>query len=499
MRALDPTHGAGDPRASDDGADAASDRASAGGEHADAASDRASAGGDRADAAADRVSAGGDRVSAGGDRADAAADLSRAGGDRANASDDLAQPPHSPDAAKTQTANTPPPAGDHSPSRGAAFARSLADVLGSRSLRMVGVLLGLWTILALHPDTREAFLTAGNFSNLTAQISEIVIIGVGMTLVILIGGIDLSVGAGIALTGVVAAKLQLDLHQPAWIACLAAIAVAGTIGLWHGLLVTRGGVPPFVATLGGFLAYRGLALVLSDARGLSPMAADFQRLGARLPPAAALTACVIAGALGLGLLARRRLRRRRLGLATDGALRTTLAALAIVAVSAGAALIYQDGLPVPVLLAALAVALGAVLLRKTLLGRYAFAIGGNREAARLSGVPVAATTIVIYTLTGVCTAIAGIVAAARTNGVTPGNAGLMRELHVITAVVIGGTSLSGGRATMIGTVVGALIFGTLSNGMNLMNVNSNWQLILTGAILVGASLLDSLTNKKRTP
>jgi D-xylose transport system substrate-binding protein len=148
-------------------------------------------------------------------------------------------------------------------------------------------------------------------------------------------------------------------------------------------------------------------------------------------------------------------------------------------------------MPVPVLLAGLATALGALLLRRTRLGRYAFAIGGNVEAARLSGVPVERVTILIYLLTGILTAVAGLVAAARTNGVTPGNMGLMRELHVITAVVIGGTSLSGGRGTMIGTVIGALVFGTLSNGMNLMNVNSNWQLILTGAILLFASLLDS--------
>jgi len=111
---------------------------------------------------------------------------------------------------------------------------------------------------------------------------------------------------------------------------------------------------------------------------------------------------------------------------------------------------------------------------------------------------VMSTTILIYVITGLCVALAGIVDVARTNGVTPGSAGLMRELQVITAVVIGGTSLSGGRATMIGTVVGALIFGTLSNGMNLMNVNSNWQLIFTGGILVAASLVDSFTNKKRT-
>ena len=157
----------------------------------------------------------------------------------------------------------------------------------------------------------------------------------------------------------------------------------------------------------------------------------------------------------------------------------------------------QDGMPVPVLLAAIAAAIGAILLRRTRLGRYAFAIGGNTEAARLSGVPVARVTVLVYLLIAVLTAVAGLVAAARTNGVTPGNAGVTRELHVITAVVIGGTSLSGGRATMIGTVIGALIFGTLSNGMNLMNINSNWQLVLSGAILLAASLLDSPAIRKK--
>jgi ribose transport system permease protein len=155
-------------------------------------------------------------------------------------------------------------------------------------------------------------------------------------------------------------------------------------------------------------------------------------------------------------------------------------------------------MPVPVLMAAITAALGAVLLSKSRLGRYAFAIGGNAEAARLSGVPVKKVTVLIYLLIGVLTAVAGLVAAARTNGVTPGNMGIMRELHVITAVVIGGTSLTGGRASMVGTVIGALIFGTLSNGMNLMNVNSNWQLIFTGLILLGASMLDSLSSPKKT-
>jgi ABC-type xylose transport system permease subunit len=356
---------------------------------------------------------------------------------------------------------------------------------------MVFALLLLWAALGLHPETREAFLTAGNFSNLTAQIAEIVILGVGMTLVILIGGIDLSVGAGMALSGVVAAKLQIDSHQPAWVAVLAAAAVATAIGVWHGVLVSRFALPPFIATLSGFLAYRGFALVLSDARGLAPMSDDFVALGGRLPTSVTNAFLGVFAIAAVTFLFLRERRRRDFSLPKTPVVRLGLVLSAIAVVTAFLFTIYQEGMPVPVLIAIVAVLTGSLLLKKTRLGRYAFAIGGNAEAARLSGVPVAKVTVAIYGLIGFLTALAGVVATARTNGVTPGNAGLMRELHVITAVVIGGTSLTGGKATMVGTVIGALVFGTLSNGMNLMNVNSDWQLILTGGILLLASLLDS--------
>ena len=372
----------------------------------------------------------------------------------------------------------------------------LREIASARSLRTVFVLLAMWALLAIHPESRESFLSAGNFSNLTAQVAEIVIIGVGMTLVILIGGIDLSVGAGMAVAGVIAAKLQIDMHQPAWVAVLAAVLVCGTLGAWHGFLVTRFGIPPFIVTLSGFLSYRGMGLVLSDARGLSPMGEDFQKLGGRLSPTTSLALCGVGLALGIMLVLKRKARRAQLGLPGQGTLLTALKLGAIVATTGLSAVIYQEGVPVPVVIAVVAAAAGAFVLRRTRLGRYAFAIGGNTEAARLSGVPVAKVTMTIYIAIGVLTALAGMVAAARTNGVTPGNMGLTRELHVITAVVIGGTSLTGGRGTMVGTLIGALIFGTLSNGMNMLGVNSNWQLIITGQILLGASLLDALSSKK---
>jgi D-xylose transport system permease protein len=388
---------------------------------------------------------------------------------------------------------TSPSAALPEPQRG----ESIKQLLGGRTLRMVFVLLALWLVLGVHPETRGAFLSAQNFSNLTAQIAEIVIIGAGMTMVILIRGIDLSVGAGMALTGVIAAKLQIDHGQPAWIAILAAILVSTVIGLLHGVLVSRFQVPAFIATLAGFLAYRGIGLVVSESRGLSPMKDDFAVLGSRLGPGASMAIVVAGCAIGLALIAHVERRRKVLGLSPRGMIGVGLRGLAVLAAAAFFAVIYKNGMPVPALIAGVTTALCALVLGWTRTGRYAFAIGGNAEAARLSGVPVARVTLVIYLVTGVLTAVAGMVMAARTNGVTPGNAGLMKELHVITAVVIGGTSLTGGRATIAGTVIGAFVFGTLSNGMNLMNVNSNWQLILTGAILLFASLLDSMTHRKR--
>jgi ABC-type xylose transport system permease subunit len=368
---------------------------------------------------------------------------------------------------------------------------TLSGARHSRTVRTGAVLLLLWLALAVHPGTREAFLTPGNLSNVTAQTAEIVIISVGMTFVVLTGGIDLSVGAGMALFGVVAATLQIDHHQPAAVAIITALVASVVVGLWHGFLIGRLNIPPFIATLSGFLAYRGLALLLSDARGLSPMSADFAFLDARIPGASSTVVCTAGFVVGMGVLLQRDRRRRAFGLSPKNPWTLWGQATVITLVFLGLLWIYRESMPVPALIAAIVMVLGAVLLQSSRLGRYAFAVGGNAEAARLSGIPVTRVKVTVYLMTAVLTAIAALIAAARTNGVTPGNMGLVRELHVVTAVVIGGTSLSGGRATMLGTLLGALIFGTLSNGMNLLNVNANWQLILTGMILLGASTLDS--------
>jgi len=364
---------------------------------------------------------------------------------------------------------------------------------------MAAVLLALWGVLGVLPQTRDFFLTDRNLGNLMTQVSHIAVIAVGMTLVIIIKGIDLSVGAGVALCGVVAAMLQIDYDMPAWVAMGGALATGLAFGVWQGFWIARLNIPAFVVTLAGFNAFRGLGLVLSDARGLSPMGEDFAIITANLPTGITIGIILLGAAGGVALMAREAQRRALLKLAPIP--RYALIAKSAAVVALGGFLLFvfgSRGMPVPVLIAGLAVLAGVFITRKTRFGRHVYAVGGNTEAARLSGINVFKTTVWVYALIGVLTAVGGIILAARTNGVTPGNAGNLLELDVITAVVIGGTSLFGGRGSVVGSLLGALLLGTLSSGMNALEINSNWQLIFKGLILMAAALVDVASKGKRT-
>lgn len=363
---------------------------------------------------------------------------------------------------------------------------------------MAGVLVAMWTALALMPSTRGVFLTEGNIATLLTQSSVLLVISVGMTLVILIRGIDLSVGAGVALTGVVAALCQIKLGLPAPVAIIAALAVGAVIGAAHGWL-TWLGIPAFIVTLAGFKYYRGSAILLADAKGLSPMRDDFAVLAGSVP--VATTWLIILGALaaGIALTLRDAQRRKHFGLEPT----TTPVVIARIAgqlLLAGLllAVFGTRGVPVPVLVAGAVALFGIFITKRTRFGRHLYAIGGNPEAARLSGIDVHRTTIAVYVIMGVLTAIAGVLLAARVNGVTPGSQGNLLELDAVTAVVVGGTSLLGGRGQVVGTVLGTLVFATLANGMNLLRIDSNWQLNCTGAVLIVAVLFDVLSKGKRS-
>jgi D-xylose transport system permease protein len=229
------------------------------------------------------------------------------------------------------------------------------------------------------------------------------------------------------------------------------------------------------------------------------MGEDFDRLNRSI--GATTTWVLVLAVLALGVLTVLREATRRRQLALEPLATSTVALrLAGQALLAGLVLfIYgTTGIPVLVLVAGAVALAGVFVLRRTRFGRHLYAIGGNPEAARLSGIDVKRATLYVYMILGVLTGVAGILAAARTNSVTPGNQGNLLELDAVTAVVIGGTSLAGGRGSVVGTVLGTLVFSTLSNGMNLLGIDSNWQWICTGMILLVAVLIDVLSKGKRS-
>lgn len=360
---------------------------------------------------------------------------------------------------------------------------------------MAGVLVAMWAVLAFLPATGGVFLTQGNLTALLSQSAVLLVVAVGMTLVIIIRGIDLSVGAGVALTGTIAALCHAKLGLPAPVAIVAALLAGAAIGAWHGWWVSWLGIPAFVVTLAGFKAYRGGALVLSDAQSMV-MGDDFAFLAGTLP--AGVTWGLVLGAvvIGAAVLLRDAQRRKAYALAPTSpvALASQIAGITLLA-GVLLAVFGSRGMPVLVVIAAVVAIAGAFLTKRTRFGRHLYAIGGNPEAARLSGVDVKRVTMGVYMILGVLTALAGLMLAARVNGVTPGAQGNNLELDAITAVVIGGTSLLGGRGSVVGTVLGTLVFATLANGMNLLRIDSNLQWILTGAILLAAVMVDVLSKK----
>ena len=305
------------------------------------------------------------------------------------------------------------------------------------TLQKLGPFIALLVIAVGLSIVSHNFLTVDNLLNVMRQASINALIAFGMTLVILLGGIDLSAGSVLALSSVIIASL-LTSGMPAGLATLAGLVAGGLMGLVNGLVISKGKVAPFIATLGSMTVLRGLALVLSNGSPLSSFNSDFFSL------------------LGGGYIARL--------------------------------------VPIPVVLMLVMFAIFWVLLRKTVFGRHIYATGGNAESAKLSGVKVDRIQLYVYTISGVMAALAGVVLTSRLNSAQP-TAGTGYELDAIAAVVLGGTSLTGGRGWIFGTLVGALLIGVLNNGLNLLDVSSFYQQVIKGGVILLAVLIDR-GNKK---
>jgi ribose transport system permease protein len=282
------------------------------------------------------------------------------------------------------------------------------------------------------------FLTFRNIFNVGTQVAVIAIIALGSTFVIVSGGIDLSVGSVLALAGIVFGWTSAKAGLPLPVALLLGIGVGALAGFVNGNLVNFAKIPPFIATLAMLSAARGLALVISGGIPISKIPSSLQTLG-------------------------------------NGDLFGVI--------------------PLPVVLMVAMWVLAAWVLRYTYAGRCMYAIGGNEEAARLSGINVVGQKLLIYTLSGLFAAIAGILLTARLASAQP-QAGVGFELDAIAAVVIGGASLSGGVGSATGTIVGAFILGVLRNGLNLLNVSAFWQQVVIGAVIVLAVMTDTLRRRR---
>ncbi len=300
----------------------------------------------------------------------------------------------------------------------------------------LGLVIALALIFAALSIAKPNFLTVGNLVNLLRQISINGILAVGVTYVLLTGGVDLSLGSLVALTGVIAACFAHPGEYPLIVPVLMAIFAGAGCGLLSGFVITRGRVAPFIVTLGMMTAARGLTLVISGGKPVSNLSREFT-------------------AMGSGDL---------------------------------------FGIPLPsVIFAAVALA-SHVFLRNIQLGRYIYAVGGNENAARASGVHVERVKVFAYTVCAALAGLAGVVLASRITTGQP-NAGIGYELDAIAAVVIGGTSLNGGVGGVGGTILGALLMGVINNGLDLLNVSSYYQQIVKGLIIVGSVWLDRRQEK----
>jgi ribose/xylose/arabinose/galactoside ABC-type transport system permease subunit len=310
-------------------------------------------------------------------------------------------------------------------------------LLHLQSRRQLGTFAGLIALCLTLWAATPHFLTVSNLLNVLEQTAINAIVAVGMTFVIISGGIDLSVGSVLALSGI-ALGSALQAGVPVPLAIALALAAGLACGLVNGLLVTLGRLPPFIATLGMMSVARGAALMLAEGRPISGFDDGFRML-----------------ATGRVLM-----------------------------------------LPAPAIIAALIYAAAHFVLGHTVFGRATYAIGGNEEAARLSGVHVRFHKTAIYGVAGLMSAAAAVILTARLNSAQP-TAGTMYELDAIAATVIGGTSLLGGEGTIVGALIGALIMGVLRNGLNLLDVSSFFQQVVIGVVIIGAVLVDMSLKRHR--
>jgi len=308
-----------------------------------------------------------------------------------------------------------------------------------KNLRQYGIFIVFGIICLIISFITPQFLTVSNWTIIITQVSINALLAFGVTFVIITGGIDLSLGSIVAVAGVSAAMLAHPDSYPVIVPVFAGLFAGLLIGVFNGFIITKSKIAPFIVTLGTMTIGRGLALILSNGRPVSNLSESFVFIG-------------------------------------SGKIM---------------------GIPVLIIILIFMFILCSVILNKTILGRYIYAVGGNEQAARASGINVSQVKMAVYSISGLLAGLAGILLTSRITTGQP-NAGAGFELDAIAAVVIGGTSTTGGKGSIAGTLVGVLLIGVINNSLDLLNVTSYYQQVVMGIIIIGAVVLDSLNQKSNS-
>lgn len=304
----------------------------------------------------------------------------------------------------------------------------------------LGIIVALFILclfLSLNPVTKDSFLTTKNVFNVLRQISSNLFLACGMTMVIILGGIDLSVGSIIALSGCIAAGGVVRYNLPLPVALIMGLMVGLIAGMFNGAVISKTKIPAFIVTLATMNIAKGLAYVYTGGSPVRVVTKEWQFLGAG----------------------------------------------------------YIGSIPTPVIILLIVLIVTGLIMNKTKIGRHIYAVGGNAQAAIFSGIRVAKVKFFVHAYSGLMAGLAGIILASRMYSGQP-TAGEGAEMDAIAAVVVGGTSMAGGSGRIGGTIIGGLIIGVLNNGLNLLNVNSFWQYVVKGTVILLAVFIDFIKNRR---
>ncbi|MBB5355359.1 D-xylose transport system permease protein [Anoxybacillus mongoliensis] len=366
-----------------------------------------------------------------------------------------------------------------------------------RAYTMIGALIAIWIFFGM---LNETFLSARNLSNLFTQMSVTAILAIGMVLVIVAGHIDLSVGSIVGLTGGVAAILSNWMGMPTSVVILCTLLAGALVGLVQGWLVAYRAIPAFIVTLGGMMIFRGALMGITKSTTIPIFDAQFIALGSAYftDVFGIILAAMAVVALFVSTF-RKRKSRQQYGF-TVSPLPFELTKLFVISALILVFVVTMNsykGIPFPIIFVIALALIFSFIATKTTFGRHVYAIGGNVEAARLSGINIQLHTMMLFVFTGLLSAIAALVLTARLSSATI-SAGQMYELDAIAACVIGGTSLMGGSGTIIGAIIGAMVMTSLDNGMSLLGMETFWQYIVKGSILILAVWIDIASRKRKT-